>query len=101
MQGIFLFLASIVGPLAAKILTSLGIGAITYVGITALLSTVTSFLISNITGLPADVLALLGLCKADVMINIMLSAIPARAILSGMSSTGSKKSLGILPGGGN
>lgn len=97
MPAIFLFLSSIVGPLAAKILTSLGIGAITYVGITALLATVRSELLGSVTGMPADVLALFGLIKLDIAVNIMLSAVAARAALSGMnSSTGKKTSLGHI-----
>lgn len=97
MPAIFLFLSSIVGPLAAKILTSLGIGAITYVGITALLAAVRVQLLGSVTGMPADVLALFGLIKLDIAVNIMLSAVAARAALSGMnSSTGKKTSLGHI-----
>jgi hypothetical protein len=97
MPAIFLFLSSIVGPLAAKILTSLGIGAVTYVGITALLATVRSELLGSVTGMPADVLMLFGLIKLDIAINIMLSAVAARAALSGMNSaTGKKTGLGHI-----
>lgn len=97
MPAIFLFLSSIVGPLAAKILTSLGIGAITYVGITALLASVKTYLLGSVTGMPADVLALFGLIKLDIAVNIMLSAVAARAALSGMNaSTGKKTSLGHI-----
>ncbi|WP_161490995.1 DUF2523 domain-containing protein [Pseudomonas sp. TCU-HL1] len=67
----------------------------TYIGITALLSTVRTYLLGSITGMPADVLAVMGLIKLDVAINIVLSAVTARAVLSGMSSaTGKKSSLG-------
>lgn len=97
MPAIFLFLATIVGPLAAKILTSLSIGAITYIGITALLSTVRTYLLSSVTGMPSDVLLLFGLIKLDIAINIMLSAVAARAALSGVNSaTGKKTSLGHI-----
>lgn len=99
MPAIFLFLSAIVGPLAAKILTSLGIGAVTYIGITALLSAVRTYLLSNVTGMPADVLALFGLIKLDIAVNIMLSAVTARAVLSGMNrSTGKKTGLGAVGG---
>lgn len=99
MPAIFLFLSAIVGPLAAKILTSLGIGAVTYIGITALLAAVRTYLLGNVTGMPADVLALFGLIKLDIAINIMLSAVTARAVLSGMNrSTGKKTGLGAVGG---
>jgi hypothetical protein len=99
MPAIFLFLSTIIGPLAAKLLTSLGIGAVTYVGITAVLSTARSYLLANVTGMPADVLALFGLIKLDIAINIMLSAVTARAVLSGVNaSTGKKTGLGSVGG---
>ncbi len=97
MPAIFLFLSSIVGPLVAKVLTSLGMGAISYVGITVLLSAVRTYLIGNVTGLPADVLAILGLAKLDVAVNIILSAVAARAALSGVNlSTGKKTAIGAV-----
>lgn len=97
MPAIFLFLSSIVGPLAAKILTSLGLGAVTYVGITALLATVRTYLISNVGGVPADIAMLFGLLKVDIAINIMLSAVTARAVIAGMNkTTGKKTGLGTV-----
>lgn len=91
MPAIFLFLSSIVGPLAAKILTSLGLGAVTYIGITALLTTVRMYLINNVGGVPADIAMLFGLLKVDIAINIMLSAVTARAVIAGMNKTTGKK----------
>jgi hypothetical protein len=97
MPAIFMFLSSIVGPLAAKVLTAVGIGAVSYVGITALLANVKSYLINQISGAPAEVLSILGLLKVDVAINIVLSAVIARAVISGMNkSTGTKTGLGSI-----
>jgi hypothetical protein len=97
MPAIFLFLSSIVGPLAAKILTSLGLGAVTYIGITALLTTVRIYLINNVGGVPADIAMLFGLLKVDIAINIMLSAVTARAVIAGMNkTTGKKTGLGTV-----
>lgn len=99
MPAIFLFLSTIVGPLVAKVLTSLGIGAVTYVGITAVLAAARSYLLANVTGMPADVLALMGLIKLDIAVNIMLSAVTARAVLSGVNqATGKKTGLGSVGG---
>lgn len=99
MPAIFLFLSAIVGPLVAKVLTSLGMGAVTYIGITVLLSAVRTYLIGSVTGLPADLLAILGLFKLDVAVNIMLSAVAARAALSGVNrTTGKKTSIGSIGG---
>jgi len=97
MPAIFMFLSSIVGPLAAKVLTAIGIGAVSYVGITALLSNVKSYLINQISGAPSEVLAILGLLKVDIAMNIILSAVIARAVISGMNkSTGTKTGLGSI-----
>ncbi|MNG10201.1 hypothetical protein D3C84_936570 [compost metagenome] len=95
MPAIFFFLASIVGPLAAKILTSLGIGMVSYVGINLLLAQVKSYILSSFSGAPVDVLSILGMLKVDVSINIILAAVTARAVISGMNrSTGTRKQLG-------
>lgn len=91
MPAIFLFLSTIVGPLAAKILTSLGLGAVTYIGITALLAAVRTYVIGSVGGLPGDIAMLFGLLKVDIAINIMLSAVTARAVVAGMNKTTGKK----------
>lgn len=98
MPAIFLFLSTIIGPLAAKLLTSLGMGAVTYVGITAVLAAARGSLLGNVNGMPADVLSLLGLIKLDIAVNIMLAAVTARAVLSGVNkTTGKKTMLGSVP----
>lgn len=97
MPAIFLFLSSIVGPLVAKVLTSLGMGTVTYIGITVLLSSVKTYIIGNVTGLPHDILLILGMAKVDIAVNIMLSAVAARAALSGVNlSTGKRSSIGSV-----
>ncbi|WP_043311466.1 DUF2523 domain-containing protein [Pseudomonas sp. ML96] len=99
MPAIFMFLSAIVGPLVAKVLTSLGIGAVSYIGITVLLAGVKTYLIGEITGLPGEILAILGLAKVDVAVNIVLSAVAARAALSGVNlSTGKKTGIGSIGG---
>ena len=92
---IFTFLTTILGPLVTKVLTSLGIGAVSYVGINLMLAQVKSYVISSFGGAGADTLALLGLAKVDVAINIVLSAVTARAVLAGMQS-GAIKTLGSV-----
>lgn len=97
MPAIFMFLSSIVGPLAAKILTSVGVGLVSLVGITALLAAVKAYLVSQIGGSPPQVLAILGMLKVDIAINIALSAVTARAVISGMNkSSGTKTGLGSI-----
>lgn len=88
---IFTFLTTIAGPLVVRVLTSLGIGSISYVGINLMLEQIKGYVVSSFSGAGADALALLGLARVDVAINIVLSAVTARAVLSGMQSGAIKK----------
>jgi len=83
---LFTFITTIIGPLVSKVLTGLGLGAISYVGINLLLDQVKDYVISSFGGAAADTLLLLGLAKVDVAINIVLSAVTARAVYAGMSA---------------
>ncbi|WP_137885734.1 DUF2523 domain-containing protein [Pseudomonas sp. 2FE] len=95
--AIFTFLTTILGPLVVKVLTSLGIGAVSYVGINMLLDQVKSYVVSSFGGAGADTLALLGLAKVDIAVNIVLSAVTARAVYAGMNAaSGTIKKLGSI-----
>lgn len=93
------FLGTVVGPLVMKVLKALGIGAISYVGINAVLDQAKDAILSNMAGLPADVASLMGLFKFDVAINITLAAVSTRFLLAGVNSlTGTKKKIGSISG---
>lgn len=83
--ALFTFLTTVLTPLVTKVLTGLGLGAVSYVGINLLLAQVKSYMITTLGGAGADTLALLGLAKVDVSINIVLAAVTARAVYAGMS----------------
>ncbi|WP_260331561.1 DUF2523 domain-containing protein [Pseudomonas aeruginosa] len=70
--ALFSFLSSVAGPLVAKVLISLGVGAVTYAGINLLISQVKTYAISQFGAVGADVAAILGLAKFDVAMNIIL-----------------------------
>lgn len=92
---LFTFLTTVLGPLVTKVLTGLGIGAVSYVGINVMLDQVKSYVVSSFGGAGADTMALLGLAKVDIAINIVLSAVTARAVYAGMNAaTGSIKKIG-------
>lgn len=94
---IFTFLTTVLAPLVTKVLTALGIGAFSYVGINLMLDQVKSHVISSFGGAGSDTLMLLGLAKVDIAINIVLSAVTARAVFSGMNAAnGSIKKFGAL-----
>ena len=92
---IFTFLTTILGPLVSKVLTGLGIGAVSYVGINIMLDQVKNMVVSSFGAAGSDTLMLLGLAKVDIAINIVLSAVTARAVYAGMNAaTGTIKKLG-------
>lgn len=83
--AIFSFLASALGPLVARVLVGLGIGTVAYAGISAMLSTLKSTLISTFNGAGGDILSVLGMLKFDVAVNIMFAAVTARFVLAGLN----------------
>lgn len=96
---LFTLLSTAVVPLAKKLLTALGIGMVTYVGVNFALDQAKAQLMANMSGLPADVAMLMGLFKFDIAINIVLSAVTTRLALAGVDkASGAKKSLGSIGG---
>ncbi|MGE9763349.1 DUF2523 domain-containing protein [Pseudomonas sp. PDM20] len=99
--ALFSFLSSIVGPLVAKVLTALGVGLVTYTGLTLVLDQARDAIVANISASGAAYVALFGLAKVDVAINIVLGAITARATLAGIDkASGSVTKLGSVGKGG-
>lgn len=84
-------LLNIAGTFAGQMLIGLGIGAVTYTGLDIAMGFAKDLALSNLKALPADMVALLGYMKVGVSINIITSAIAARAGLNGMTSGAIKK----------
>lgn len=88
-----LAIGTVIVPFVVRLLKAFGIGAVTYTGLTYATDFFADYIQDNLQGLPADALAILGLTQVDVAINMIISAIIARAVLNGFNSeTGSKKS---------
>jgi hypothetical protein len=75
------FLLSITGSIAARALTSLGIGIFSYAAITALLNTVISNLTSNYQSMNSIVLNILNLAGLGQALGIIIAALTVRASL--------------------
>lgn len=91
------FLAMVVSGLVFRALFSLGFAYITYTGLGSLVDTVKGHIVILFGSLPPAVSAILGMAKIDIAINIMISAIVARLLLSGMDKvTGTITSLALL-----
>ena len=84
-------LTSIASSFAGRILLALGIGIATYTGIDTGMSWLTGQISAAFAGLPATVLAVLGLAKVGQGINMILSAMGARLVVNGISGGVLKK----------
>ena len=78
-------LINVVGTLAGRVLIALGIGVITYTGMSTSLNWMKSGAIAALGGLPAELLGLIAFMKVGVCISIITSAIAARAIINGIN----------------
>lgn len=84
-------LINIVGTLAGRVLLALGIGVVTYTGVSASLSFIKTQAITSFGLLPPDMMAIIGLMKVGVCISIVTSAITARLVLNGLTGDTVKK----------
>lgn len=75
------FIPALVGALTVatssiigRAMLALGLGAVTYTGITASISVIKDQVVSNLSGLPADVVNLLGFFWIDKGLTVIFSA---------------------------
>ncbi|OJU91343.1 MAG: cobalt ABC transporter permease [Burkholderiales bacterium 66-5] len=84
-------LINLVGTLAGRVLIALGIGVVTYSGMDASMGWAKDAAISALGSLPADALSLIGYLKVGVCVNIITSAMAARAVINGLSGDSFKR----------
>lgn len=82
------FLISIAGTLAGRVLISLGIGWVTYEGYSLLADQVIAAVQTNMGGVGASTLAILGLAGFPTAIGVILGAFSAKAALSAVARLG-------------
>lgn len=85
------FLESAVGPLAKRVLSSLGLGFLSYSAVTLVMQQAIDFAKTHYQGLPADVLALAGLSGIGEGLGIIASAMIFR-----VSFNAQRKVIGVL-----
>lgn len=88
-------LISISGTLVAKVLLSLGIGYVTYTGVSASIDWAKAEFLTGMSGLPAAAVGMASTMKVGVCVSMLLSAITARAVMNGMSAAGSIKKMQV------
>lgn len=79
------------GTLIGRILIALGIGFVTYSGISILLDSIRADVISGFSGLPVLAYQIAAACKVDVAITMIFSAITARLVLKGLTGGSIKR----------
>lgn len=66
---------AVIGSIATRVMLSLGVGVVSYVGMQELMNWVFSYVQNYLGGLPERALMLAGVAKADVAFNIIVSAV--------------------------
>jgi hypothetical protein len=84
--AVLVFLAPLLTSLFFQLLLAVGVGVATYAGISTALTSLHSFFTSQYGGLPANVVAILGLARVDQAANLLLSAVTMRFTLAGLTS---------------
>lgn len=74
------------GSLVGQVLTSLGIAVVTYTGANATMGWAKTNAIAALQGMGSDYVQLLSYMKVGVAINIVFSAMVARAVVNGVQS---------------
>lgn len=82
LQGLLYLTRSFVG----RVLVSLGLGVVTYAGMSTSLTFLKSQALSAIGGMGAEAIALMSYMKIGVCISIVTSAIAARMLVTGLQS---------------
>lgn len=80
------WLVAIAWPLIKDLLLKLGIAWVSYEGIGAMVDQIDSMFRSNIGILGQTVVNVLGVMNADIAFNMVLSAVTARIVVSGLTS---------------
>ena len=82
------FFEAAAGPIAKKVLASLGLGMFTYAGVDAAFGVARDAIIAQWAGLPADLAALAGLAGIGSAFGILLGGMAARIALLSLSHIG-------------
>jgi len=68
------FLAAAAGGIVARVLFSIGLGVVSYVGVTSLMNELVSRVHNELGGVASDVMHLVGLAGFDTFLSLCLSA---------------------------
>lgn len=83
--------AGVLSSVAFQVLIALGIGFVTFTGISTGFEALHAFAVSSWGALPASVLQVMGLVRIDQALNLIISAAAARFTLQGLTGGGIRK----------
>lgn len=78
-------LVSAAGSIVGRVLISLGIGYVTYQGLSTAMDYMKNLVWTNLGSLAADIVQLVSVLEVDTAINIMFSAVAARLVIRGLT----------------
>lgn len=84
-------LLSLTAGFVGRTLAALGLSLVTYYGVSKALNFLKDMIISSLSGLPAEVVQLLGLAKVGTALTILFSCMFASMLLNGLNSDSFKK----------
>lgn len=84
-------LINVAATIAGRVLIALGIGVVTFTGLSGSMTWLKTQALSSLSGLPADAVALIAYLQVGTCINIIVSAIAVRATLQGLTGDTVKK----------
>lgn len=79
-------LAWIVSSLVGRVLVALGIGYVSFTGLTAFVGSIKDLILQNLYAMPPEFIQVMSLVKLDTCISILFSCISVRLVLEGLSS---------------
>ena len=82
------FLVALAGPIARRVLFSLGLGIVSFAALSAIASQVKDAVISNYGQIPQSILPILDLLGAGQALGIILGGIIARAAFGALGHIG-------------
>lgn len=72
--------------LAVRAAIAIGMTAVTTTGVYTLLTAIQTQFVNQLSGLPIQVIAMLGLMKVDIAFTMILSAVTAKFVMQGWSN---------------
>lgn len=84
-------LINVAGTIAGRVLIALGIGVVTYTGMSSLVGQLQGSIVTAFSALPSELLAVVYALKVGQALGIIMAATSARLVLNGLTSEGFKR----------